>query len=107
MFLSFDNLSAEVVHGVLDVWTENNTGEPTFRQKRNMGRIVKLASRRALPSPSPSANLVGIREGQLRRDWTSNGQENSRLPLRHVRKSGTRELDLRAIASKSTTFLIP
>jgi hypothetical protein len=34
--------------------------------KTEQGRIVELASRRALPSPSPSANLVGIREGQLR-----------------------------------------
>jgi len=32
-----DNLSAEVVHGVFDVWTKDNTGEPSFRGKRNRG----------------------------------------------------------------------
>jgi hypothetical protein len=36
--------------GVLILWTKDNTGEPSFRERRNTGRIVKLASRRALPA---------------------------------------------------------
>lgn len=63
-----DNLSAEVVHGVFEFVDEEQRGGTIVPRKTEQGRIVELASRRALPSPSPSANLVGIREGQLRRD---------------------------------------
>ena len=47
---------------------EEQHGGTSVPRKAEQGRIVELASRRALPNPSPSANLVGIREGQLRRD---------------------------------------
>ena len=69
VYVSFvDNLSAEVVHGVFEFVDEEQHGGTIVPRKAEQGRIVELASRRALPSPSPSANLVGITEGQLRRD---------------------------------------
>ena len=45
---------------------EGQHGGTIVPRKTELGRIVEVASRRALPSPSPSANLVGISEGQLR-----------------------------------------
>ncbi len=36
-FSLVDNLSAEVVHASLNLWTKDNTGEPSFRGKRNRG----------------------------------------------------------------------
>ena len=68
MFLSLIICRPKLFMGVFEFVDEEQHGGTIVPRKTEQGRIVELASRRALPSPSPSANLVGIREGQLRRD---------------------------------------
>jgi len=61
MVFFVDKLSAEVVRRVLDFVDVGQRGGTIVPRTTELGRIVKLASRRALPSPSPSANLVGFK----------------------------------------------
>ena len=68
MFLSLTICLPKLFIASLNLWTKEQHGGTIVPRKTEQGRIVELASCRALPSPSPSANLVGIREGQLRRD---------------------------------------
>ena len=61
MFFLVDKLSAEVVLRVFIFVDEEQRGGTIVPETTELGRIVKLPSRRALPSPSPSANLVGFK----------------------------------------------